>query len=52
MLCVFVVIFCRGLFIIDRKGILRQITMNDLSVSIMGIFHVQIIFVMMLHVHV
>ena len=25
--------FYRGLFIIDRKGILRQITMNDLPVS-------------------
>ena len=28
------VFFCRGLFIIDGKGILRQITMNDLPVSI------------------
>ena len=26
------VVLCRGLFIIDRKGILRQITMNDLPV--------------------
>ena len=24
---------CRGLFIIDDKGILRQITMNDLPVG-------------------
>ncbi len=25
-------LICRGLFIIDAKGILRQITMNDLPV--------------------
>lgn len=28
--------FFRGLFIIDDKGVLRQITMNDLPVSVLS----------------
>jgi alkyl hydroperoxide reductase subunit AhpC len=30
---VYLLIFFRGLFVIDDKGILRQITMNDLPVG-------------------
>jgi hypothetical protein len=30
----------RGLFIIDDRGILRQITMNDLPVSVFKFFYV------------
>lgn len=33
MLCVPRFFFCSGLFIIDQRGILRQITMNDLPVG-------------------
>lgn len=32
-MCTYLIHFFRGLFIIDPKGILRQITMNDLPVG-------------------
>ena len=34
-----ITIFIRGLFIIDDKGILRQITMNDLPVCTLKCVH-------------